>query len=171
MYKHHSGLSPESRLLSTVDILTQSHHVLRGQQSINIGYLEGIAGIRFSIMEVANLLHSGFIDDTAKKSRPVQQVQFVIMQLAEELCVDPAINTTDFAASDVVGPAIYLLKLLVRQFGFPCLKHVSEHCQWIIPEDLRIADQVLLYSSTCSSDIMHIVVLRTGEGHRPICDI
>ena len=67
------------------------------------------------------------------------------MELAERVCTDRAINTTDFGASgeDVVGPAVYLLKLLVRQYGFPCLKEVSQQHQWILPEGLRSDDQVV----------------------------
>ncbi len=98
-------------------------------------------------MEIASLFHSDYIANTGKKSSFQRQLQFQIMQLAEEVCTDPAINTTDFVddAEGVVGPAIYLLKLLVRQYGFPCLKQVSEQHQWIVPEGLRATDQVEFY--------------------------
>ena len=108
---------------------------------ITIGYLEGVAGIRFAVMEVASLLHSDCLNATAMRTSPWQ---YQLIQCAVELCADPAINTTDFASSteDVIGPAVYLLKLLVRQYGFPCLKQVSDQHQWIIPEGLRTANQV-----------------------------
>lgn len=128
-------------------MLTQSQSVLREYQSeplITIDYLEGVAGFRFAFMEIASLLHSNFVDDTIKKSHLEQQLQFEIMQLADELCGDPVINTTDFSAGvdDVMGPAIYLLKLLVRQYGYPCLRHVSTLYPWIIPKGLDSSDQV-----------------------------
>ncbi len=140
MCKRHSGVSPETKLEGVIEILTKSHHVLREYRSnsvINIGYLEGVAGIRFAIMEVARLLHSDLTENP-------QRLTFDIIHLAEEVCTDPFINTADFAASteDAVGPALYLLKLLVRQYGFPCLKQVSEKYQWVLPEDLRTTDQV-----------------------------
>ena len=99
--------------------------------------------MRFSIVEIASLLHSDCIVGTVRKS---QRLQFQIMQLAQGVCTDPAINTTHFGdkAENVVGPAVYLLKLLVRQYGFPCVKQVSERYQWIVPEDLRTADQVVI---------------------------
>lgn len=108
---------------------------------ITIGYLEGVAGIRFAVMEVASLLHSHCLNVATVKTSPWQ---YQLIQCAEELCADPAVNTTDFTVSseDVVGPAVYLLKLLVRKYGFPCLKQVSDQHQWIIPEGLRTADQV-----------------------------
>ena len=127
------------------EILTRSHRVLKEYKSnpiINIDYLEGVAGIRFAIMEVASLLHLDYDTDTA---RNLQRLKFDIMHLAEKVCTDPVINTTDFVAStdDAVGPALYLLKLLVRQYGFPYLKQVFEQHRWVIPESLQTTDQVI----------------------------
>ncbi len=141
LYKQYSGASPESRLIGIIEILKRFWSVLRKYQSeplITIDYLEGVAGFRFAIMEIAGLLHASYVDNTLKKS------QLEIFQLAEELCRDPVINSTDFSTNgeDVMGPAVYLLKLLVRQYGYPCLRHVSELYQWIIPEGLCTADQV-----------------------------
>lgn len=101
--------------------------------------------MRFAIMEISALLHSDLINDTAKKSRLQQRLHSEIIHLVEVVCTDPAINTTDFAASsqDVIGPAVYLLKLLIRQYGFPILKQVSEQHPWIMPEGLHNTDQVL----------------------------
>ena len=101
--------------------------------------------MRFAIMEVSVLLRSDLITGTAMKSRLQQRLHSEIMQLVEVVCTDPVINTTDFAASgqDVVGPAVYLLKLLVRQYGFPILRQVSEQHPWIVPEGLHNTDQVV----------------------------
>ena len=108
---------------------------------VTVDYLESIAGIRYAIAEVACLLNS---TDVGNKSLIEQQQQYELIQLAEEICTDSSINTTDFSASgeDVVGPAVYLLKLLVRRYGFPCLRKVSEQHQWIIPEGLITTDLV-----------------------------
>lgn len=103
-----------------------------------------MAGVRFAIIEIASTLYSKFDVDEIPKPHDLLQLEYSLMQLAEEVCSDPEINTTDFTTSDVdvVGPSIYLLKLLVRQYGFPCLKHVSQEHKWIVPEGLRTADQV-----------------------------
>lgn len=92
-------------------------------------------------MEIASILFSQLNIDV--KSHRLPQ-SYNLLQLAEEVCSDPEINTTDFTTSDVdiVGPAIYLLKLLVRQHGFPYLKHVCQEHKWIVPEGLRMTDQV-----------------------------
>lgn len=142
MYKQHAV---EHRIESTIDILYKSHQVLRHYQAepvINIGYLEGIAGIRFAMMEVATLLYIllGGIQETFSCQQNHLALQLI--QIAEEVCTDPHINTTNFAESDAIGPAVYLLKLLVRQYGFSCLKKVSTEYQWVVPRGLRTANQV-----------------------------
>ena len=130
-----------------IKILTNSYPVMVGYSTnpvITIGYLEGVAGIRFAIMEIANLLHSNYSNDRSRKSTREKQLHYQALQLAEDLCTNPTINTSDFAASggDVVGPAVYLIKLLVRQYGFACLKDIFKQYEWIIPEGLRTTDQV-----------------------------
>ena len=120
--------------------MVRSHPALKEFKSsanINIGYLEGIAGIRFAMMEIAKFLPCLFRETV---SQEVQQLGFLLMQAAEDVCKDPAINSP--VGGDIVGPALYLLKLLVRQQSFPFLKCVSEEYPWIIPEALRTIDQV-----------------------------
>ena len=90
-----------------------------------------------------------------------------MIELTKEVCSDPAINTTNFAASDydIVGPAVYLIKLLVRQYGFPCLRGVFINHNWIVPEDLRTANQVHFLHNYC---VLCDSYFHTGEGYRPI---
>lgn len=142
---------------SAIGILTESHQVLKEYQHnpiTTIGYLEGVAGVRYAVMEIASIFHSGSIQDTVRRSTQEQQLQVHLLQQAEELCADPVVNTTDFSASDedVVGPAVYLLKILVRQYGFPCLKQVFEQYNWVIPEGLRTIDQVPLLLRKCDKN-------------------
>ena len=127
-----------------MDQLTYSHRVLRiykERPEVNIEYLEAVAGVRFALMEITHLLHSNYADK--------QQLLIFDMHHVKELCTDHRINTVDFSASntDVVGPAMYLVKLLVRQYGFPCLKQVCEAYPWIVPEGLRTANQVCIHLS------------------------
>ena len=129
-------------------ILEKSYQALKkykaDQDVIIVHYLEGIAGVRFAMMEVANLLHSHY------ESRSDQQLDLSLMQLAEQVCSDPAINTVDFGdrGNGVVGPAMYLLKLLARLYGFSCLKQAIKDYHWILPGGLQsAAEQVICYYS------------------------
>lgn len=130
-----------------LSILQQSYQVLtdfQADKTITILYLEAVAGIRFAMMEVANLLYSQLSNITVAtpKSQQQQQLEIVLIQRAADVCSDPDFNTTDFAGVDAVGPAIYLLKLLVRLYGSPCLHQLLGEHPWLLPEGLQINDQV-----------------------------
>ena len=97
----------------------------------SLHHLESVAAIRFAIMEVARVLYFLFSIKGVDESHKIQQLVSRLMQHTEEICV----NATD--TSDISGPALYLLKMIVRQFGFPCLNYLSEDFEWIIPNNLR----------------------------------
>ena len=150
MYKKHSKL--EDKVHALVNKLTDSFGALKANKAkpeITIKYLEAIAGMRFALMEISYLLHLSCSDKRASDgSPPTQQMSHSILSILEKVCTDLDIN--DFSAddTDIVGPAVYLLKLLVRVYGFPCLKQVCETHPWIVPEGLRITDQVCQLSDS-----------------------
>ena len=118
----------------------ESKHVT-GKESkyvIGMALLAGVAYIRFAMLEVESILLSYSNDHTFQPNQQQQQ----LMQAAEEICTDPEINTT---AEDAVGPAMYLAKLIVRQYGFSTLNNISKICKWVIPKGLHIADQVCFF--------------------------
>ena len=94
-------------------------------------------------MEVASILLSFTNEHEAVAFQPLQQQQ-QLMQVTEEICTDPMINTTDFAEEDAVGPALYLAKLIVRQYGFSALNNISKIYKWVVPEGLRIPDNQVI---------------------------
>ena len=96
-------------------------------------YLEGVAKIRCSLSVVAEVLKN---DDSGHHIME-------LLRAAERMCSDSDINCIDSTGHrDTVGPVIYLLKLLVRQYGMPCLKAAAEVHEWIIPAELR-SDKVM----------------------------
>ncbi len=61
--------------------------------------------------------------------------------------MDTRVNVIDPTGRvDTTGPVLYLMRLLVRQFGFTCLQRVSQAHPWVVPESLRRVDNV----SACS---------------------
>lgn len=161
MVKELSGQSREHRIEVITDVLDQSYEVLRNfknEHIISIGYLEGVAKVRFVIMEIAEFLHSHFSHEDETElldEHQLSEVEHRLMKRAKKICTDHFINSTDFRTknADMFGPAIYLLKLLVRLYGFPLLKKVSEKYVWVIPEGLRTANLVR------SKTIMYVVEL------------
>ena len=135
----------EDKLKTTIKFLENSYHKLRGykeNQIINISYLEGIAEARFALAEVAEFMND--LLPSSFSSIPVLLASNV-MPSVKRLCEDPKINSTaTVLGADLSGPIIYLIKLLVRQFGFPFLKSISKKYQWIVPKDLDESEEVCL---------------------------
>ena len=143
LYKQYSCKCLGEKVDFAERMLDRSHQALRAYEAkatISIDYLEAVACARYWMMEVAALLHSVFGDQQSTQEQ--QQLAFQLVQIAEELCTDPHINTIDFTDEDAVGPAVYLLRLLMRQYGSSCLKKVSGEHHWIVPNALRTGDQV-----------------------------
>lgn len=86
-------------------------------------------------MEIARVLYYFFTTKHVAKSHEIQQLVSRLMQHAEDICV---------MGSDVSGPSLYLLKMIVRQFGFPCLNYAFKEYEWIIPNCLRANTKVCL---------------------------
>ena len=94
--------------------------------AITIDYLEAIAHIRFVVTEIASFLNS---NSFATEPRMLQQLN--------DICVDRAVDFTE-NSGDVTGPTFYLLKVLVRQYGFYAVNKIFTKHQWVIPQGLRV---------------------------------
>ena len=144
MHKAYSRKPLEDKVHGISQTLKNSHRVLCDYECnpvVNITYLEAMAGVRFCLQEVAKIMNSLYCGSQTLEA--ISESMIDLLEYARDICNDPTINTTDFNSSaDVVGPGVYLVKLLVRRFGYSCLKQVSEIHNWIIPEGLKPADQV-----------------------------
>ena len=110
-----------------------------------MGYIEGVAGTKFVLMEVAKFIYSQFSKERGIVQVAEQELFIGLMEQVKKICTDTVINTTTLYGRgnlDMTGPVVYLLKLLLRQFSFPCLKQASERYPWIIPEGLRTSNLV-----------------------------
>lgn len=123
-------------------ILDEGYRALRQHtHAQNLEYLEGVAKVRFALSVVAELLNLS--DPTRSQEERVLVVE--LFQQAKVVCTDPNINTIVTSAAgqnDTVGPGIYLIKLLVRQYGLSCLQKASKEHSWIVPEQLRKTGEV-----------------------------
>ena len=101
-----------------------------------------MAGIKFGLHVVAQLLHYQCCQSQMSESisNPVKELFYK----AREICTDKVINVFEVSYDkDVVGPGIYLVKLLVREYGLSSLTQISNIYKWIIPESLIPSNQVL----------------------------
>ena len=90
-----------------------------------------MAKIRFALSFVAELFHKNVAMWPA------------LFHAVKEVCSDATINYVDSnGQTDSFGPLLYLVKLIVRQYGFPCLVEVSTAHMWVIPPELKKTDEV-----------------------------
>ena len=106
---------------------------------LNLDYLEGVAKVRFAMSVVAELLNQSDQPRSQEDSALVVQ----LLQQARDVCTDLSINTVDTTGrKDTVGPVVYLIKLLMRQYGLNCLQTAAEEHRWIIPEVIKNSEKV-----------------------------
>jgi hypothetical protein len=146
LYKELYGKSFAIRIEETAEILQDGHRALRqhgqntGSSAVTLEYLEGVAKVRFALSVVAELLNH-HNDQPRSAEDGVLVVR--LLQQAREVCVDPNINSIDDTGQrDTVGPVVFLIKLLVRQYGLDCLQKASEDHTWIVPEQLKQTGEV-----------------------------
>ena len=113
--------------------LALQHHTGHSHGEISLGYIEGVAKVRFALSVVAELLHKH------------EAMGPALLHGVREVCTDATVNHVDGTGqTDTIGPVLYLLKLIVRQYGFPCLAEVSTAHTWVVPPELRRADEVTM---------------------------
>ena len=136
LVKECARLPVEHQAQHTIQAAYDSYATLqkcsRSNASVSVGYLEAVAKARYALSVVAEKLKDN-------------QVDMDLLHIASTICTDRKVNTVDITGTaDTTGPVVYLLKLLVRQFGFPCLKQVSQTHPWVIPQELKRGDEVSL---------------------------
>ncbi|XP_064403130.1 E3 ubiquitin-protein ligase RNF213-like isoform X2 [Halichondria panicea] len=124
-------LPAQSRASYIERILGEGYLVLQEYfhtPSVSLQYLESVAGVRLSLSVLAQELKSDRVNSS-------------LLRVARDLCMDTRVNVIDPKGRvDTTGPVLYLMRLLVRQFGFPCLQTVSQAHPWVVPETLRRVD-------------------------------
>ena len=144
MYKEFYEKSFASRVEDTIGILEVGYHALcqygrYTDTAPTLDYLEGVARVRFALSVVSELLNQN--DQPWSHEDGVLVAQ--LFHQAREVCMDSNINSIDDTGQrDTVGPVVFLIKLLVRQYGLNCLQKASEEHAWIVPEQLKQTGEV-----------------------------
>ena len=134
------------------------------QRDVSLDMLEGVAKLRYALLVAAELLQLQVKEmggDSASHtqilygrvaSRLVESARYCCMYMyidvshalhvpcaCRRACTEERINTIDTTGkTNTTGPIVYLLKLLVRQAGFSCLKKIVEKPdgKWVVPPGL-----------------------------------
>ena len=134
------------RLISATNYLYEGHDSLGWflQETVSLKFLDGVAMVRYGLFVVAELLNKSE-SEWDNFGYPLKTIANQLLALAEKLCTDPHINYIDITGgSDTNSPCVYLLKLLIRQYGTDCLQRVSKdyRYQWVVPPELRQGEEV-----------------------------
>lgn len=112
----------------TIQAAEESYAVLQKfsaeSSDTSLDYIEAIAKARYVLSVMAEQMKTGKVNET-------------LAQIVCKMCTDTKINTKIQGKSST-GPLAYLLKLIIRQFGFPCLKYVTQSYPWITSEQVEV---------------------------------
>lgn len=120
-------------------MLHNAHKEMCDQQEPSIGgfslsYLEAVALLRFGLSVIAKVLHSLVAQDEEQIIAPQS------LQVARDACLDKRINTCN--QSFCTGPAIYLVRQLIRQYGATTFDRIVVNNPWVLPEVFQNRCQV-----------------------------
>ena len=122
--------SDEAAQILEKSYLSLVEHTLADKPQVSLQYLQSVAGVRFGLSVAAELLKNGHTNNR-------------LLLITRNLCLDSRVNIIDPTGKvDTTGPVLYLLRQLIRQFGQDCLKTVSEAHPWVVPEELRVGEEV-----------------------------
>ena len=102
-------------------------------------YLEAVAKLRYSLSVVAELLHTQLTAGRGEGGGYSLDV-YLLIEETKQCCSTPQLNQEE------AGPGVYLVKLLMRQYGPSFLSTLTSDptLQWVVPEHLRQSDDKVL---------------------------
>ena len=102
-----------------------------GSFEINANELEGVAKGRYVLSLVADFIYKWFIegDSSYTKDLDVEREAGYLLGSARKGCMEGSSTT----------PQLYLLKQLVRRYGFDCVRTMGgyKELEWILPPEAR----------------------------------
>lgn len=105
------------------------------QHPTTLPYLKSVANIRFALSVVAELLYNQHEWQTSREDQIFTDKANLLVERAKMCCSCTFVNEKE------AGPAVYLLKLLARQYGTSFLsKYVQKNLDsaWVVPKHLNI---------------------------------
>ncbi len=161
-------------------LLTQGHQALQlkaEDRTSLLEYLEGVAQVRYALSVVAELLDKKTIEgaSTSALQYPEQLGVFAnqLLTTARDACCDTAVNHIDtLGCIDTAGPAVYLLKLLVRHHGTHCLQKIIStptlDCSWVVPHELQKSEEVYFEQLPCHWILTQVVLILSRRSNRQV---
>lgn len=140
MSRNASGTSSETYLKVITENMNEGFTALLVDNTMSVQLLEGLAKVRFSLSVVADILEK---DSSSKQKTHPSSPTKQLIYTAQNVCTDLHVNVIDTSGClDTTGPVVYLMRLLVRQYGMPCLEKVANTYPWVVPQQLKCIQEV-----------------------------
>ena len=125
-------------------------------------YLEAVAKLRYSLSVVAELLHTQLTAERGEGGHYHTHEAHLLIEETKQCCSIPQLNQEE------AGPGVYLVKLLMRQYGPSFLTTLTSDpaLQWVVPKHLRQCDDTVLnffITSIVSSTLILIGESKNGQ--------
>ena len=135
LFKEFGSAGMQKEIEAAVPMLLESQEVLSKQPSMSFSPLECFAKVRFALSVVAETLKGQM--ELKNPNDIVEEFSSAtyLFEAAKNICTSSDLNHID--ASDSFGPNIYLLKLLIRRYGFTTLPKFVELHDWLIPKEFQ----------------------------------
>ena len=135
--KRFSSMPGKQQFTEAAQLLERAYISLLKGQRTSVDYLEGVAQVRLVFCMVGDLL-----------GQPGYHIHPKLLKIAATLCNDTQLNS-----SPIAGPAVFLVKYIVRKHGLSILRKVEKDHPWVVPDKLRQEVSILVF--TC---ILHMYV-------------
>ena len=111
------------------------------QGCLSLEYLETVSQVRFALSIVAELLYKQNEMGSQAVGHLHTNAAQILIQVAKDCCINDNMNQKDS------GPAVYLVKLLVRRYGMSFLADLTadSDMEWVVPSHLNISKEVTNY--------------------------
>ena len=145
----------------SLHLLQQSTKNMKEHPSTSLPYLEAVAKMRYALSVVAELIYSlnmGQTTGQGDESTQWTNEAYRLMKKAKVCCSHSELNERE------AGPAVYLVKLLVRQYGHSFLTTLTTNSAmaWVVPIQFR-QHEVLLEALVDLSTNISLVLRRSSS--------
>ena len=142
LFKQNGQELLQKRINQSLQLMQKGTRDMMENHSTSLPYLEAVAKLRYAISVVAELLYHQQERQTARRGEGGHHFTHEAHLLVEEAkvcCSHPQLKKQE------AGPAVYLVKLLARQYGLSFLTTLTGNpaLTWVVPAQFRRSEVFL----------------------------
>ena len=157
VFKMHGHCPLQKRISQSLQLLHQGAEDMMEHHPTSLPYLEAVAKLRYALSVVAELLYYQQERQTAGQ-REVGHLYTheakLLVEHAKWCCSHSQLNEEE------AGPAVYLVKLLARQYGCSFLTNLTANpaLTWVVPPQFRQSTEVSITNTQYFKELSSLEV-------------